>query len=71
MNRLLILTSLFAGASLMAEPTNLLAVKDFAAGLTGWRLQPGPADFATVEPEGKEKPVCLHRLPTWGSIPRR
>lgn len=53
MSRLLILTSLFAGASLMAEPVNLLPVKDFAAGLTGWQLQPGPADFATVEPGGQ------------------
>lgn len=51
--RPLALVCLLAGVPLMAEPTNLLAVKDFTNGLTGWQLQPGPADFATVEAEGQ------------------
>ena len=32
----------------MAAPRNLLPVQDFANGLTGWQLKPGPAELATV-----------------------
>lgn len=49
----LVFACLLAGLPVLAEPENLLPVKDFRDGLTGWRLQPGPAEFATVEEDGQ------------------
>ena len=37
----------------MAAPENLLPIQDFANGLDGWQLAPGPADFAAVQDGGK------------------
>jgi hypothetical protein len=53
----------------MAAPTNLLPVQDFANGLAGWQLKPGPADFATVETDGEMAGRVVQLAPrntNWG-----
>jgi hypothetical protein len=53
MRNTLLIALCLAGVHAMGVPENLLPVKDFQNGLTGWQLKPGPATFATVLDEGR------------------